>query len=372
MTWAGRILSIIGPVIAYVVTYRLCLGLQHSDRAVLEHGIETGILKRLPSGEFIEIHQPLGPVDDHGHPMPLAYQGAPVPKRMNQLGSAGIAVPGLLTPAKDDPATSPTTTTRSMPWKRSSRASNTDPVHPPLCIHARDKGPAPERSGRGFCRVWAGEAGRQHTIRGSSARLAIVVPTTHERAPREQRTPSMNMQTTRRITAVSMASAATLAIAGFTALGSIFDYPKILKAPTDEILAAFRDEPGRDLRLVPGAGNRRGAARAGRDSAGPDRRRHHRPVDRRRGHRRGDRSGGRPVPLGAADPRRQRRRRPVPALAADARHTFEHAALLARHHRRRDHRLRPDRYLHRARCHRARAAPSPPAGSATWATPPRP
>ncbi len=102
MTWAGRILSIIGPVIAYVVTYRLCLGLQHADRAVLEHGIETGILKRLPSGEFIEVHQPLGPVDDHGHPIPLAYQGAPVPKRMNQLGSAGIAVPGLLTPAKDD------------------------------------------------------------------------------------------------------------------------------------------------------------------------------------------------------------------------------------------------------------------------------
>ena len=86
MTWAGRVLSIIGPVIAYVVTYRLCLGLQHSDRAVLEHGIETGILKRLPSGEFIEVHQPLGPVDDHGHPIPLAYQGAPVPKRMNQLG----------------------------------------------------------------------------------------------------------------------------------------------------------------------------------------------------------------------------------------------------------------------------------------------
>ena len=102
MTWAGRILSIIGPVIAYVVTYRLCLGLQHADRAVLEHGIETGILKRLPSGEFIEVHQPLGPVDDHGHPIPLAYQGAPVPKRMNQLGSAGIAVPGLLTPANDE------------------------------------------------------------------------------------------------------------------------------------------------------------------------------------------------------------------------------------------------------------------------------
>jgi ubiquinol-cytochrome c reductase cytochrome b subunit len=99
MTWVGRVLSIIGPVIAYVITYKLCLGLQHSDRAVLEHGIETGIIRRLPSGEFIEIHQPLGPVDDHGHPVPLAYQGAPVPKRMNQLGSAGAAVPGFLRPA---------------------------------------------------------------------------------------------------------------------------------------------------------------------------------------------------------------------------------------------------------------------------------
>lgn len=35
----------------------------------------------------------------------------------------------------------------------------------------------------------------------------------------------MTMQTTRRLTAVGMAGAAALAIAGFTALGSIFDYP---------------------------------------------------------------------------------------------------------------------------------------------------
>jgi hypothetical protein len=54
----------------------------------------------------------------------------------------------------------------------------------------------------------------------------------------------MTMQTTRRLTAVGMAGAAALAIAGFTALGSIFDYPRILKAPTDEILAAFREQQG--------------------------------------------------------------------------------------------------------------------------------
>ncbi|TDP96087.1 cytochrome b [Labedaea rhizosphaerae] len=98
-TWMGRIGLLILPPIAYFVTYRICIGLQRSDRAVLEHGIETGIIKRLPHGEFIEVHQPLGPVDDHGHPIALEYQGAPVPKKMNKLGSAGSPRPGsLLTP----------------------------------------------------------------------------------------------------------------------------------------------------------------------------------------------------------------------------------------------------------------------------------
>ncbi|MCW2720892.1 ubiquinol-cytochrome c reductase cytochrome b subunit [Pseudonocardia sp.] len=100
-TWMGRIGLLILPPIAYWATYRLCLGLQRSDRAVLEHGIETGIIKRLPHGEFIEVHQPLAGVDAHGHPIPLAYQGAPVPKKMNQLGMAGAPVTGSL--LKPDP-----------------------------------------------------------------------------------------------------------------------------------------------------------------------------------------------------------------------------------------------------------------------------
>ncbi|TDD91546.1 ubiquinol-cytochrome c reductase cytochrome b subunit [Saccharopolyspora karakumensis] len=101
MTWAGRIGLLVAPPIAYWITYRMCLGLQHSDREVLDHGVETGIIKRLPHGEFIEVHQPLGPVDDHGHPEALPYQGAPVPKKMNQLGAAGHPVEGSL--LKPDP-----------------------------------------------------------------------------------------------------------------------------------------------------------------------------------------------------------------------------------------------------------------------------
>ncbi|KAA8884003.1 ubiquinol-cytochrome c reductase cytochrome b subunit [Nocardia colli] len=88
-TWMGRIGILVVPPLAYFIAYRFCIGLQRSDRAVLEHGIETGVIKRLPHGEYIEVHQPLGPVDDHGHPIPLEYQGATVPKKMSKLGSAG-------------------------------------------------------------------------------------------------------------------------------------------------------------------------------------------------------------------------------------------------------------------------------------------
>jgi ubiquinol-cytochrome c reductase cytochrome b subunit len=100
MTWAGRIGVLILPPIAYVLSYRICLGLQKHDREVLEHGLETGVIRRLPHGEFIEVHQPLGPVDEHGHSQ-LAYGGAPVPKRMNQVGGARRAIRGFFTPIEE-------------------------------------------------------------------------------------------------------------------------------------------------------------------------------------------------------------------------------------------------------------------------------
>ncbi|MGW4243358.1 cytochrome bc1 complex cytochrome b subunit [Nocardia sp. NPDC004722] len=101
-TWFFRIALLLAPPLAYFVAYRFCIGLQRSDRAVLEHGVETGVIKRLPHGEYIEVHQPLGPVDSHGHPIPLEYQGAPVPKKMVKLGSAGK--PGTGSFLRADPA----------------------------------------------------------------------------------------------------------------------------------------------------------------------------------------------------------------------------------------------------------------------------
>lgn len=46
--------------------------------------------------------------------------------------------------------------------------------------------------------------------------------------------------TTARLAATGLVLAALLAIAGFTALGAIFDYPQILHQPPGEILALFR------------------------------------------------------------------------------------------------------------------------------------
>ncbi|MDQ1201153.1 cytochrome bc complex cytochrome b subunit [Rhodococcus sp. SORGH_AS_0303] len=103
MTWIGRIGLVVLPPIVYLLTYRFCIGLQRSDRQVLEHGIETGVIKRLPHGAYVEIHQPLGPVDDHGHPISLEYQGAAIPKKMNKLGSAGKPGSGsIFTPDSDE------------------------------------------------------------------------------------------------------------------------------------------------------------------------------------------------------------------------------------------------------------------------------
>ena len=101
MTWVGRIGLVVLPPIAYWITYAVCVGLQRSDREVLEHGIETGVIKQLPNGAFIEVHQPLGPVDEHGHAVPLEYSGSYVPKQLNQLGLADSEVQGTFSP--DDP-----------------------------------------------------------------------------------------------------------------------------------------------------------------------------------------------------------------------------------------------------------------------------
>jgi ubiquinol-cytochrome c reductase cytochrome b subunit len=58
-TWIARVTMFVGPVIAYWLTKRICIGLQRKDNHLLEHGVETGIIRQLPGGEFIEETRPL-------------------------------------------------------------------------------------------------------------------------------------------------------------------------------------------------------------------------------------------------------------------------------------------------------------------------
>jgi quinol---cytochrome-c reductase cytochrome b subunit len=57
ITWIARVMVFVGPALGYFITKRICLGLQRKDAQELLHGYESGIIRQLPNGEFIEVHQ---------------------------------------------------------------------------------------------------------------------------------------------------------------------------------------------------------------------------------------------------------------------------------------------------------------------------
>ncbi|MDP9431597.1 MAG: ubiquinol-cytochrome c reductase cytochrome b subunit [Actinomycetota bacterium] len=87
LIWTFRILLFVAPPVAFYVTKRICLGLQQHDEEVAHHGMETGIIHRLPSGEFIELHVPapkkqvpaLVPVEPELHEQRALPYGEPGP-----------------------------------------------------------------------------------------------------------------------------------------------------------------------------------------------------------------------------------------------------------------------------------------------------
>ena len=54
-----QVLVVVGPVLALLITRRVCIGLEKKDRELLLHGYETGRIVRMPGGHYIEVHQPL-------------------------------------------------------------------------------------------------------------------------------------------------------------------------------------------------------------------------------------------------------------------------------------------------------------------------
>jgi len=56
-TWFFRFFIFIGPVLAFIITKRICLGLQRSDAASMDHGYESGTIVMSPDGEYTEVHK---------------------------------------------------------------------------------------------------------------------------------------------------------------------------------------------------------------------------------------------------------------------------------------------------------------------------
>ncbi|MBK8463426.1 MAG: cytochrome bc complex cytochrome b subunit [Nigerium sp.] len=59
VTWFLRFAVFVGPVIAFLVTKRMCLSLQRADRERVLHGSESGILVRSQIGGYSEPHVPI-------------------------------------------------------------------------------------------------------------------------------------------------------------------------------------------------------------------------------------------------------------------------------------------------------------------------
>ncbi|PUB23622.1 ubiquinol-cytochrome c reductase cytochrome b subunit [Promicromonospora sp. AC04] len=81
ITWALRVLIFVGPVFAFWVTKRACLGLQRKDRELVLHGHESGRIVRFANGEYVEVHTPLDPQEvwlrtQHDVPRPLEIKPA--------------------------------------------------------------------------------------------------------------------------------------------------------------------------------------------------------------------------------------------------------------------------------------------------------
>ncbi|MFG2301871.1 hypothetical protein [Actinacidiphila glaucinigra] len=65
VTWAIRVAVFVVPVVAFAVTKRIRPGLQRRDRDMLLHGAETGLIRRLPHGGYVQVHRPLDAARRH-------------------------------------------------------------------------------------------------------------------------------------------------------------------------------------------------------------------------------------------------------------------------------------------------------------------
>jgi ubiquinol-cytochrome c reductase cytochrome b subunit len=92
-TEVARYAVFIAPVVAYIVTKRICLGLQRKDLHLLEHGVETGIVRQLPTGEYIEETRPLS--DEEAAALAIEHRARPMLPAGAGGEEPGVPPPGL-------------------------------------------------------------------------------------------------------------------------------------------------------------------------------------------------------------------------------------------------------------------------------------
>jgi ubiquinol-cytochrome c reductase cytochrome b subunit len=88
ITEISRYAVLAGPVAAYWVTTRICLGLRRNDLRLLEHGVETGIIRRLPSGGYVGETRPLDK-EERVTLEPAASGAGPAPRLARSAEHAG-------------------------------------------------------------------------------------------------------------------------------------------------------------------------------------------------------------------------------------------------------------------------------------------
>jgi ubiquinol-cytochrome c reductase cytochrome b subunit len=88
-TWFFRGLIVLGPVLAYIVAYRICVGLQRRDLGLATHGLETGIIRRSPDGGYSEVerHLPDEAIAAITDPRPAPAVDLDVPPPIDGVGS---------------------------------------------------------------------------------------------------------------------------------------------------------------------------------------------------------------------------------------------------------------------------------------------
>ena len=91
ITWIARVLVFVGPAVSFWLTRRICLGLQRKDAQEVAHGYESGIIRQLPNGAFIEVHQPLS---DSAWAVASARKEVPVLPSAGSVDVNGVRAPG--------------------------------------------------------------------------------------------------------------------------------------------------------------------------------------------------------------------------------------------------------------------------------------